>query len=305
MSSYEGKYFKDRDFYDYGIDYELLKLREKFNEEIDQLKFYRRTLSEITQFGSINFKSLPDAEMKIIECYLENATIDDLEKIMHSHRDDVREEFSWISKIEELEEDLEERDSFVQTIIVREYMKQLQVHNKMCFVNAYTILDDYLNEIIKVFGMYLNDFLIETSIKISYKQLNEFDNKTDLREHFVDSIMISDRNMSGAFSKVKYLLKHLNLTNNDMLNEIKIFNEERNCIAHNRGLYNKKSIKNIGETLVEKNNLKIDSKVILNNKKVDSSIFLIKETLSYFIDIAIKEFCDTGPINLDSYELTE
>ncbi|MNW68934.1 hypothetical protein D3C74_478320 [compost metagenome] len=58
--------------------------------------------------------------------------------------------------------------------------------------------------------------------------------------------------MSGAFSKVRYLLKYLNLTNDDILNEIKIFNEERNCIVHNRGLYNKKTIKNIGEILVKK-----------------------------------------------------
>lgn len=299
MSYYEGDYFKDRDYYDYGIDHEVVSLRSKFNKEIDQLRFYRRTFSEITKFGSIDFKTLPETEMNIINCFLENATIDDLDKILHTHKDDLQAQYPWLKEVEELEKSLEYEDSFVQSIIVSEYLKQINIHNKMCFVNTYTILDEYLSELIKAFGMYLDDFLTSTSVRISYNQLNEFENDSDLKEFFIDSAMLTDKNLSGAYSKLKFLLKYLKAINESYLVDVKVFNEERNCIIHNKGLYNKKSAKNLTEDIMEKFDITIGGKVKLNNEKVDSFILLTENVIEYLTNKIMKDFYDFEPLKLE------
>ncbi|MGG3797716.1 hypothetical protein [Metabacillus fastidiosus] len=302
MSMYEGNYFKDRDFYDYGIDYEVMNLRSKVSQEIEQLRFYRRTFSDINQFGSINFNDFPEIEMKIIDCFLENSTVDDLDKILHTHRDNLKEEFPWLKEVEVLEKSLAHEDSFVHAIIASEYLKQIHIHNKMCFVNTYTILDEYLSDLIKVFGMYLNDFLTGTGVRISYKQLNDFENDTDLREFFIDSAMMSDKNLSGAFNKLKFLLKYLEASNEFDLANIKVFNEERNCLVHNRSLYNRKSIKNLGEGLTEKLNIAIGGKVKLNNEKIDSCISLTENVIEFLTNKIMKDFYDFEPLKVEDDE---
>ncbi|MCY8410628.1 hypothetical protein MOD78_02450 [Bacillus haynesii] len=303
MSFYEGNYFNNRDYYDYGIDYEVMSLQSKFNQQIYQLKFYRRRFSDSTQFGYLDFNDLSENEMKIISCFLENATIDDLDKILSKHRDDLKEEFPWLNEVESLEKDLENDGYFVHTIIASEYLKQLHIHNTMCFLNIYTILDEYLSDLIKAVGMYHNDFLTGIGVRISYKQLTTFENDTDLREFFIDSAMISDKNLSGAFNKLKFVLKYLKANNEKYLDDIKLFNEERNCVVHNGSLYNKKSIKNLGEKLIDELNITIGGKVTLNNEKIDSCILLTEDIIEFLTNKILKDFSDFEPLNLEDDSL--
>ncbi|AZK45194.1 hypothetical protein [Paenibacillus lentus] len=291
MSNYKGKFFKGRDFYEWGIDHEVIKLKDKFLTDINLLKFYRSNFSQDTKVGTINLKDLTPIQNEIIEIYLSNASLDDLDNILHSHKEDLINKYPWITKIVELEKRLEERDSFIETLIADQFMKQLHIHNKMCLINTYTLLDEYLTELIKALGMYLSEFLSKVNIKVNYKQLLEFENDTDLKEFFIDSAMLSDKNLSGAVNKVNYLLKHLNAKDEfKWLKDIILLNEERNCIIHNKGYFNKKAIKNIGEEIVHQLKLSENMKVQLDNKKVDSYIDITDEIIDFFSAKIMKNY---------------
>lgn len=79
--------------------------------------------------------------------------------------------------------------------------------------------------------------------------------------------MLSDKNLSGVVNKVRYLLKYLNAASEFKWNtDIRIFNEERNCVIHNKGYLNKKAIKNIGEEFAYELNLSENMKVLKTTK---------------------------------------
>ncbi|MEK5142260.1 hypothetical protein [Paenibacillus sp. FSL M7-0134] len=179
MSNYKGQFFKNRDFYDWGIDYEVLKVKEKFLEDINQLRFYRTNFSKNSTFGTINFNDLIPVQKEIIDILLNNASLEDLDYILPNNTEELIAKYPWLIKIIELEKSLEYGNSFFETLVANEFMKQLYIHNKMCFVNTYTILDEYLSEIIKSLGMYLDNFLSEANIKVNYKKLLEFEDDTD------------------------------------------------------------------------------------------------------------------------------
>lgn len=303
MSNYEGNFFKGRDFYDWGVDYEVIKVKEKFLADINLLRFYRVNFSRNTTFGTINFNDLIPIQKEIIDIVLSNASLEDLDYILRNKIGDLIDKYSWLTKIIELEKSLGYRDSFIETMIANEFMKQLYIHNKMCFVNTYTILDEYLAELIKSLGMYLDDFLSEVNIKVNYKQLLEFENDTDIKEFFIDSAMLSDKNLSGVVNKIKYLLKHLNATSEfKWKTDIRIFNEERNCIIHNKSCLNKKAIKNIGEELAHELNLSENMKVLIDNNKVDSYIDLIENIINFFSVKIMKTYYDYIEIDLDEVD---
>lgn len=303
MSIYEGKFFEGRDFYDWGLDYEIIKIKDMYHADINLLRFYRENFFQESRIGTINFKELTPIQKEIIEIILSNATLEDLENILHSHKDDLIDKYPWITKIIVLEEKLEERDSFFETIIANEYMKQLHIHNKMCFVNTYTLLDEFLAELIKALGMYVENFLSEVNIRINYKQLLKIENDTDLKEYFIDSAMISDKNFSGVVNKVRYVLKHLNATSEfKWLDDIKLLNEKRNCLIHNKGYLNKKAIKNIGEELVDKLKLSENMKVQLDNKEVDAYVDLTEKIINYFSVKTLNTYFDNIVTDLDEVD---
>ncbi|MGM1048146.1 MAG: hypothetical protein ACQEXX_18665 [Bacillota bacterium] len=303
MSNYEGKFFKGRDFYDWGIDYEVVKVKEKFLADINLLRFYRANFSKNTTFGTINFNDLIPIQKEIIDIVLSNASLEDLDYILNNNIGDLIVKYPWLTKIIELEKSLEYENSFIETMVATEFMKQLYIHNKMCFVNTYTILDEYLSDLIKSLGMYLDNFLSEVNIKVNYKQLLEFENDTDLKEFFIDSAMLSDKNFSGVVNKIRYLLKYLNVTSEFIWKtDIRIFNEERNCVIHNKGCLNKKAIKHIGEEFAHELKLSENMKVLIDNNKVDSYIDLTENIINFFSAKIMKTYHDYIEIDLDEVD---
>lgn len=301
MSRYEGNFFKERDFYDWGIDYEIIKLKEKYNLEIDTLKFYRNNFAQNTSFGAVDFNKIGEIEKEILNVYLENATVEDLDTIIHTHREDLQDKYIWMKKIIELENKLNDRDAFMETILAREYIKYMNIHNNMCFINLYTIIDEYLSDLIKALGMYCSNFFDDVEIKISYNKLEDFDSKVDLKEHFIDTAMFSDKNLSGVVSKIKFLLKHINLSKEfKKLDSVKLLSEERNCIIHNKGLFNKKAIKNIGIDYAERFNITEHSKVIMNSKKMDDYIVIIEYIVDFFTSKIEEKYFNYIEIDLDN-----
>ncbi|RAI84424.1 hypothetical protein DET54_1252 [Paenibacillus pabuli] len=303
MNTYKGQFFKNRDFYDWGIDYEVLKLKEKFLEDINQMRFYRTNFFKNSTFGTINFNDLIPVQKEIIAILLNNASLEDLNFILSGNAEELINKYPWLMKIIALEKSLEDGNSFFVTVVANEFMKQLYIHNKMCFVNTYTILDEYLSELIKSLGMYLDDFLSEANIKVNYKKLLEFEDDTDLKEFFVDSAMLSDKNLSGVVNKAKYLLKYLNAASEFKWNtDIRIFNEERNCVIHNKGYLNGKAIKNIGEEFARDLNLSENMKVLINNNKVDSRIDLTENVIDFFSAKLMKTYSDYIEVDLDEVD---
>lgn len=294
MSFYEGKYFEERDFYDWGIDYEIRNAQNKFLNDLGDIVTYRISFSKMNQLGVINIGELAVNEERIFDCYLENADVEIINEIFRVQDKQVLiGKYPWLEEIIKLEKDIKDEDAFVKSIFASSYITQLYIHNKMCFINVYTILDEYLSEIIKILGMYLNDFLSSINVKISYMKLKEFDNETDLREYFIDTAMINDKNISGALSKIKYLMKYLKLKKEISIDDIGIFNEERNCVVHNKGKYNNKAINNINklsDKLSDKLHIALDGKVKLDNKKVDACIKLTERVILLFTHIILKEY---------------
>ena len=67
---YKGKYFKDRDFYDWGIDYEFYRLWEELDQNLTDIDFIMKPLEK--NIGIVNINELDLREKEIFDDFLEN-----------------------------------------------------------------------------------------------------------------------------------------------------------------------------------------------------------------------------------------
>ncbi|QZY56653.1 hypothetical protein [Crassaminicella profunda] len=310
MNENKGKFFEGRDFYEWGINFDMDKIKDEFEKEIDTLDFYRNNHSNITKFGAVDLDKLDYKKKKIFNIFIENKiSLKDIEWIYNKL---VNEEFFLLENAEKINdymyieesiitqiiekypvfENLKENDCFFIeeiAILAKLYLKQKYIHNKMCLINLYTILDEYIADIIKVIGMYDSRFLDNENISIPYKEVRQFNND-DIKELAIN-VMLS-KTVSGVNEKINKLLNYLDFKekNSLLFDSIRLFNAERNMLIHNRGVYNKRAIKLIGGGNAKKLKIKEGEKVEVTDKKVEEYLKISKDIMELINDKISKKY---------------
>ena len=131
---YEGKYFKDRDFYDWGIDYEFYRLCAELDQNLTDIDFIMKPLEK--NIGIVNINELDLREREIFDDFLENVNQEKINEILTlSYNEEekykkMQQEINVLSKysFEEIKE-----NSIILNL-ADEYIKAKETKNKMLII---------------------------------------------------------------------------------------------------------------------------------------------------------------------------
>lgn len=197
---YEGKYFKDRDFYDWGIDYEFYRLWAELDQNLTDIDFIIKPLEN--NIGIVNINELDLREKEIFDDFLENVNQEKINEICAlSYNEEekykiMQQEINVLKKYSF--EEIKENNIILN--LVDAYIKTKEAKNKMLIIYLYTIFDSFYSEFFKAIAMYDKSFIAEQEVKITYNDINETDNVTDLIEKIVDELL--NTKFSNIMSKL-------------------------------------------------------------------------------------------------------
>lgn len=283
--SYEGEYFKDRDFYDWGLDYEVERLSEDYNRNLDTLKMYRKSYKKIVDDKRIELEYLDPDEKQIVDLYISKASAREINKIYEDTRDDVEiiADYHWYKDIIILESKLGKKTQHELYIIISMYMiEEEELHNSMCLINMYTIIDEFLSEVARAIGVYHSRFVDKVRIRTSYSELREINNDTDMRDYVVKTALLEDKNFTGVINKFTQIIKFFDKRNDDLRSKLALYQIERNGLIHNKGFYKDDDLNKIQDNLKEKYEIVAGKPIKISNERLDECIGLAEE-ISRFI----------------------
>ncbi len=282
---YEGKYFKDRDFYDWGIDYEFYGLCAELDQNLTDIDFIMKPLEK--NIGIVNINELDLREKEIFDDFLENVNQEKINEILTlSYNEEekykkMQQEINVLSKysFEEIKE-----NSIILNL-ADEYIKAKETKNKMLIIYLYTIFDSFCSEFFKAIAMYNKSFIAEQEVKITYNDINETDNATDLIEKIVDGLL--NTKFGNIMSKLQRIYQYLEMDFSNINERIYIFGVERNCLVHNNGVYSEKALKRIRndykERFIQQKQVNLQDNIIEEYKElIEKVIDEIEEKVQTF-----------------------
>lgn len=243
---YEGKYFKDRDFYDWGIDYEFYRLWEELDNNLNDIDLITKPLEN--KIGIVNINELDLREKEIFNDFLENVNQEKLNEICAlSYNDEekykvIQQEINVLNKYSF--EEIKENEIILN--LVDTFIKTKETKNKMLIIYLYTIFDSFCTEFFKAIAMYDKSFIAEQEVKITYNDIDETDNASDLIEKIVDELL--NTRFGNIMNKLQKIYQYLEMNFDDFKEKIYIFAVERNCLVHNNGIYSEKALKRINKS---------------------------------------------------------
>lgn len=280
---YEGKYFKGRDFYDWGIDYELQEIIQKFNNDVDTIELYSSSIIKARDIVPLKTTDLDKKEIKLLELILlhfENREIEEMYSIF-----DYKDAIEKFPKLKDFTTNIQLNDFSFHFIIVFAYtnINFKKVHFRMVLTQLCTIIDECLSIIIKAIGMYYSGIIDNMNIKSNLQEVEKIKNATDLREYFLENALRYEKNFSGIAEKIKFLInKYCRNKQYDYSNIIKM-KVQRDCIIHRNNKYDKKAIQILGNKYKENDEIVLDEKTI--KKYIDDSkqlINFLKEEIEFY-----------------------
>ncbi len=282
---YEGKYFKDRDFYDWGIDYEFYRLCAELDQNLTDIDFIMKPLEK--NIGIVNINELDLREKEIFDDFLENVNQEKINEILTlSYNEEekykkMQQEINVLSKysFEEIKE-----NSIILNL-ADEYIKAKETKNKMLIIYLYTIFDSFCSEFFKAIAMSDKSFIAEQEVKITYNDINETDNATDLIEKIVDGLL--NTKFGNIMSKLQRIYQYLEMDFSNINERIYIFGVERNCLVHNNGVYSEKALKRIRndykERFIQQKQVNLQDNIIEEYKElIEKVIDEIEEKVQTF-----------------------
>lgn len=291
---YEGKYFKGRDFYDWGIDYEFYRLWEELDQNLTDVDFIIKPLEN--NIGIVNINELNLREKEIFDDFLENVNQEKINEICTlSYNEEekykiMQQEINVLKKYSF--EEIKENNIILN--LVDAYIKTKETKNKMLIIYMYTIFDSFCSELFKAIAMYDKSFIAEQEVKITYNDINETDNVTDLIEKIVDELL--NTKFGNIMSKLQKIYQYLEIDFGSVNEKIYIFGVERNCLVHNNGVYSEKALKRIKKNY--KKRFEKQKQVNLQDNTIEEYRKLIEKVLNeikekvqnfYFPEYELKE----------------
>lgn len=285
-TGYEGKYFQGRDFYEWGIDYELQKIIQKFDNNIDTLDLYSSSIMNTNDIP-ININQFNKKEQEVIEQILKYFSDKEIEEMYNMC--EYKELLDKYPKLKEFMNNIDEdeADTSFRFIIIFCNIKAnfKNIHLKMVLIHLCTIIDEILSEIIKAIGMYYSIAIKDINIKISLKEIEEIKNKTDLKEYFLDKALRHEKSLSGIIEKIKFIMKRYCEDNKYDYSNIKKMKFQRDCIIHRNSTYDKKTAQDLDEKYLENEQISLtqeDIKIYIEDSK--KLIYFLQEKIEdYYI----------------------
>lgn len=290
--AYEGEYFADRDFYDWGLYYEIQRLSEDYDKNLDTLKMYRKSYKKILDAKRAELNDLSNDEQRIVNIFIANANAREINKIYEDGRDDLEviRDYPWYKEVVVLESKLGEKAQHDLYMIISMFIiEEVELHNTMCFINMYTIIDEYLSEVSRAIAIYYERFIENVRIRTSYSELQAINNDTDLRDFFIKSALIEDKNYTGATNKLTKIIRFFDAKQEKLRAQLALYQIERNSIVHNKGIYKSGDLRKIQDDLKAKFQIVEGARVRISNERLDSYVSLADE-LSNGLTIMCGEF---------------
>lgn len=133
--------------------------------------------------------------------------------------------------------------------------------------------------------MYDKSFIAEQEVKITYNDINETDNATDLIEKIVDGLL--NTKFGNIMSKLQRIYQYLEMDFSNINERIYIFGVERNCLVHNNGVYSEKALKRIRndykERFIKQKQVNLQDNIIEEYKElIEKVIDEIEEKVQTF-----------------------
>ncbi|MBF8984508.1 hypothetical protein IZY60_13260 [Lutibacter sp. B2] len=200
---------KSNDIYDFFSMMDFIT--EQFEANIKELEFYRNIYLHSRKFEITNLDKSP-FEKNIFQESLENTFLKDINEVGENFLqilDDYSFDIKTITSIDEKLGAFKDSDdpnitSLSLALTLNVFLKQKYIHNKMCLINLYIILDECLSDIVKAIGMYDSKFLDNQKVSISYSEIREFNNNDDVKECAINTMIRSI--LSGIYEKIKNFL---------------------------------------------------------------------------------------------------
>ncbi len=128
-------------------------------------------------------------------------------------------------------------------------------------------------------------FIAEQEVKITYNDINETDNATDLIEKIVDGLL--NTKFGNIMSKLQRIYQYLEMDFSNINERIYIFGVERNCLVHNNGVYSEKALKRIRndykERFIQQKQVNLQDNIIEEYKElIEKVIDEIEEKVQTF-----------------------
>ncbi len=285
-NGYEGKYFEGRDFYDWGLDLDLQETHGKFKNEIETLAIYSSSIIKSNNILPIDI--LNKNEKELLERMIHNLTKREISDIYNIY--DYKIAKKQYPKFKEITKGLRLNEfSFMQAKTFANMRVNFNnIHYKMVLTHLCTILDECLSGFIKAIAMYYNGIVENINIRTNITDIEKIENRTDMREYFIDNALKYEKNFSGVIEKTKFLLNKYCSDKKYDYSKILCLKVERDCIIHRNGKYDKKAMQLLGKFAKE------NEEIILNDKKIrtyiSESIKLINFLEEELNDYYFKDF---------------
>lgn len=261
---YQGKYFKDRDFYEWGIDYEFDRLKMELEGSLGDINLIRLPLEN--NIGAINLNDLDLKEKEIFKEFITNIDKEKIDEIYNVMYEDNAK-----YKVIQKQIDILKKYNFHEIkkmnkilYYAKRFIEIKEVKNKMIITYMYTIFDNFCSELFKAISIYDSTFISKCKINIYYQELEESDNKIDLIENIVDELL--NREFGSIPKKLELIYKYFKIDFDNIKEKIEVFTIERNCLVHNNGIYSEKALRRINKSykikFLEQNKVNLKDDVV-------------------------------------------
>lgn len=286
---YQGKYFKNRNFYEWGIDYEFDRIKMELEHNLGDINLIILPLEN--NIGAINLNELDLKEKEIFKEFTANIDRKKIDEIYNVIYED-NEKYKVIQKQITILKKYNFREIKKMNKILyyaKRFIEIKEVKNKMIITYMYTIFDNFCSELFKAISIYDSTFINNHKINIYYNELEEANNKIDLIENIVDELL--NREFGSIPKKLELIYKYFKIDFNNIKEKIEIFTIERNCLVHNNGIYSEKALRRINKSYKRK---------FLEQKKVN-----LKDDIILKYDELIEEILKELEEKVENYNCIE
>lgn len=286
--AYFGEYFYNRDFYSWGLDYEITRLVEAYSSQLEVLRMYRDNYDFVLEGKKQKEAYLSYKERKIVDYFIHNTNSAEIEEFYKAplEYEQLLSKYEWGSYILNALNNIGKSAQLDLYVSLAKFsINEEELHNRMSFINLYTIVDEFLVEVIRAIGVYYSRFVRNYKVRVNYDDISGITNDTDLRDYIIQTALVEDKNLSGATNKLNAIYRFFEKKNDDIRASLALFQIERNSFIHNQGIYSDRDLSKIQQNLIENYHITLNGKIRLTNDRINDVIKLIE---NIFVDLQWK-----------------